>query len=158
MSIPIRLGFIGLSVSGGWAANLIAPLLPPSALASKYRIAAVCTRSAESAKATAEKYSSQAGYPIKVYHGPSGYEDIANDPEVDMVVVAVKVTDHKEAARPAIKAGKAVFVEWPLGRGLRETQELAELAKQQDVRSIVGAQAVQSPALRKVSLLCNCQS
>ncbi|KIP11347.1 hypothetical protein PHLGIDRAFT_124987 [Phlebiopsis gigantea 11061_1 CR5-6] len=68
-----------------------------------------------------------------------------------MVVVAVKVTDHKKAVTPAIKAGKAVFVEWPLGRGLDETKELAALAKQYGVRAIVGAQATQSPVLRKIA-------
>ena len=90
------------------------------------------------------------GHPVKAYYGPSGYDDIANNPEVDMVVVAVKVGDHKKAAVPAIKAGKAVFVEWPLGNGLEETKELAALAKQYGVRGIVGGQAVQSPALKKV--------
>ena len=90
MSRPIRLGFIGLSVSGGWAANLVAPLLPPSPLASKYTNTALCTRSVQSARATAEKYEGLLGHPVKAYYGPSGYDDIANDPEVDMVVVAVK--------------------------------------------------------------------
>ncbi|KIP11345.1 hypothetical protein PHLGIDRAFT_124986 [Phlebiopsis gigantea 11061_1 CR5-6] len=68
-----------------------------------------------------------------------------------MVVVAVKVTDHKKAVTPAIKAGKAVFVEWPLGRGLDETKELAALVKQHGVKGFVGAQAMQSPALRKIA-------
>lgn len=93
------------------------------------------------------------GYPIKTYHGSSGYEDIANDPNVDLVVVAVKVTHHKEAVLPAINAGKAVFVEWPLGNGFSETEELAALAKEKGIRGIVGAQAVQSPALRKVLVI-----
>lgn len=70
-----------------------------------------------------------------------------------MVVVAVRVGDHRAAATPAIRAGKAVFVEWPLGRGLEETSALAALAREKGVRGMVGAQAMQSPALHKVLFL-----
>ena len=148
---PIRVGVIGLSVSGGWGSVLVAPLLPPAPLASQYRLTAVCTRSAASAQATADKYSAQLGHAVSAYHGPAGHEQLARDPDVDMVVVAVKVADHKEAIIPAIEAGKDVFVEWPLGKDLAESRELAELARKKGVRTVIGNQAIQSPMLLKVS-------
>lgn len=156
MSAPIRIGVVGLSVSGGWASTLLAPLLPPSPLAPKYKLTALCTRSAASASATAAKYSSLLGHDVKAYHGPGGAAQLARDPAVDMVVVAVKVGDHAAAALPAIDAGKQVFVEWPLGRGLAEAEELARRAREKGVRAIVGNQARQSPALLKVRARATC--
>lgn len=153
-SLPVRLGVIGLSVSGGWAANvLVKPLLPPSPLASAYKITAICTTSHESAIATSEKYSLLLGYAVKAYHGPSGAQDIADDPEVDMVVVAVKVTDHKRSVLPALHAGKRVFVEWPLGRNVEEAKEISEVAQSMGIQGVIGDQVLQSPALRKVCLI-----
>lgn len=150
---PIRLGVVGLSVSGGWASLvLFQPLLAPGPLAAKYKLTAVCTRSAESAAATAQKYSEQLGHTVKAYHGPEGRAQIAQDPEVDLVAVVVKVGDHKEAVLPTIEAGKDVFVEWPLGNGLEETRAIVEAARRKGVRGIVGAQAIQSPAVQKVRI------
>ena len=151
MSAPIRLGVIGLSVSGGWAATLLSPVLPPSPLAAKYKLTALCTTSPESAKATAEKYSSTLGHAVKPYHGAAGIRDIARDADVDLVVVVVRVGEHKNAVIPAIEAGKAVFVEWPLAKNLQQAKEITELAQQKGVRSIIGNQVWQSPAFKKVS-------
>ena len=153
MSSPIRLGVIGLSVSGGWAdLILMKPLLPPSPLASRFKLTALCTRSAASASATAKKYSELVGHDVKAYHGAEGREQIARDPEVDLVAVVVKVGDHKEAVMPAIEAGKDVFVEWPAGKGIEETRAIAEAVRKRGVRGIVGAQAIQSPAVQKVCI------
>lgn len=46
-------------------------------------------------------------------------------PEVDVVVVTVKVPRHSAIVREAIAAGKHVCCEWPLGNGLDEALELA---------------------------------
>ncbi|OBZ74353.1 Galactose/lactose metabolism regulatory protein GAL80 [Grifola frondosa] len=96
----------------------------------------------------AEKYSKLTSAPVKAYHGST--DDIADDPNVDLVVVAVKVPDHKAAVMPAIEKGKDVFVECPLGMTLQETMEIAEAAQRKGVRSIVGLQSWQSPLVRKV--------
>lgn len=150
-TLPIRLGVIGLSVSGGWSATLLGSILTSSSpTASKYKLTALATRSAESASATAKKYSEQLGHPVKAYHGPDGARALANDPEVDLVAVVVKVTDHKAAVLPALEAGKDVFVEWPLARNLEEVQEIVELARKKGVRSMVGTQVVQMGIIKRV--------
>ena len=59
---------------------------------------------------------------------------------------------HKQLAIPALKAKKDVFVEWPLANGLQEAEELAALAKKQDVKTVVGLQARLAPSILKVSL------
>ena len=68
-----------------------------------------------------------------------------------MVVVSVKTPLHKQLAIPALKAKKQVFVEWPLGNGLAEAKELASLAKEQGVKTVVGLQARRTPVITKVS-------
>lgn len=148
---PIRLGVIGLSTSpGGWASTLLTPLLPPSPLSAQYTITALCTSSPASASAAAAKYAALLGHPVAGYHGPTGATDLASDPNVDVVVVAVKVGEHRASVLPAIERGKDVFVEWPLGRGVREAGEIAEAARKRGVRNIVGLQGRQSPIVKKV--------
>ena len=146
---PIRLGVIGLS-SRGWAASsLVPPLLNPL-LSDKYIITALCTTSEESAKAAAEKYTKEFGHDVTPYFLPNGKVDIAQDPNVDMVVVSVRMPTHFEVIVPAIEAGKDIFVEWTPGNGFAETQKIAELIKEKGVRCLVGGQANQSASIRKV--------
>lgn len=84
--MAIRLGIIGLSADpSAWATIAhVTPLKSPS-LSKHYQIVALATSSPKTAKAAAEVH----GVPLdKAYSSP---EDIANDPDVDMVVVSVKV-------------------------------------------------------------------
>lgn len=117
---PIRLGIIGLSADkSAWATSAHVTPLQSAPLADEYSLTAVCTSSPESAKAAAKAY----GLPEdKAY---SSAEAIAEDPDVDMVVVSVKTPLHKQLAIPALKAKKMVFVEWPLGMILSDSYILS---------------------------------
>ncbi|KAL8862253.1 MAG: hypothetical protein Q9178_001262 [Gyalolechia marmorata] len=141
----IRLGIIGLSADPqAWATMAhVAPIKNNGPLSSHYKLTAVATSSLETAKASAKAH----GLPEE--KGYSNPQDIANDPDVDMVVVSVKVPMHKQLTLPALKAKKDVFVEWPLGNGLKEAQEMAALAREQGVKSFVGLQARMQPAFVK---------
>lgn len=83
----------------------------------------------------------------KAYGNP---QDIANDPRVDLVVISVNVGKHFELAKPALEKKKHVFVEWPLGAGLSQTEELARLAETAGVRTSVGVQARADPLVVKI--------
>ena len=150
MPAPIRVGFIGLSTRGWAAAALAGPLFDPL-LSSHYTLTALCTTSEDTAAAAAQKYTELAGHTVTGYHGEEGLRAIANDPNVDLVAVSVKIPDHYKALMPAIEAGKDIFVEWTVGNGAEETAKVAEAAKRKGVRILVGAQAIQSPWLQKVS-------
>jgi predicted dehydrogenase len=139
---PIGVGIIGLSTSG-WASQAHVGGLAP--LKGKIELKALSTRSAESAEAAGQAHG------VKAYHGDPS--QIANDPNVDLVVVAVNVGGHRDAVWPAIEAGKDVFVEWPLGVDYQEAREIADFAEQKGVRTMVGLQARQSPAVKKVKEL-----
>ena len=144
---PIKIGFVGLSAKG-WAASALAPGLLDPSLSSSYQLTAVSTTSAESAEASAKKYSEAVGHTVKAYYGDTS--KIANDPEVELVAVSVKAPAHKAALLPAIEAGKDIFIEWPAGVGLKESTELAEAAKKKGIRTMIGLQERQSPAVAKV--------
>ncbi|KAK0211358.1 NAD-binding Rossmann fold oxidoreductase [Desarmillaria ectypa] len=145
MSEPVRLGCIGLSAKGWASTHLIPPLLAPP-LSSHYKLLAVSTTNPTSAKAIAAKYST-VDTTVKAYHTP---ESIASDPDLDIIAVSVKTPNHVENATKVIEAGKDLFIEWPAGRGLKETTLLADLVKQKGIRTIVGLQARQSALFRKV--------
>jgi predicted dehydrogenase len=136
---PIGVGIIGLSASGGWAAQAHLPAL---AAVSGFEVRALSASSPASATAAAEKY----GIPLAV----GSAEELARRDEVDLVVVAVKVPHHRELIRPALDAGKMVFCEWPLGNGLAEAEELAAVAEAARIRTFVGLQARAAPPVRYV--------
>ena len=142
---PIKVGFVGLS-SSGWASIALAPgLLQHPSL---YKLTAVSTTSPASASESAKKYSEVVGHPVKPFFGDTS--KIANDPDVDLVVVSVKAPAHRDALLPAIEAGKNVFVEWPGGLGLEGSSEIAEAARKKGVRTMIGLQGPHSPVVKKV--------
>ncbi|KAK0494601.1 NAD-binding Rossmann fold oxidoreductase [Armillaria luteobubalina] len=147
---PIRIGFIGLS-GQGWASTMLAPPLFEEPLLSRYQLTAVSTSNPASAEATAAKYTSLLGTPVKPYHGSP--EHIVSDPNVDLVAVSVKVMDHFENAMKVIDGGKDLFLEWPAGNSLKETSALARAAKEKGVRTIIGLQARIDPLFRKVKAI-----
>lgn len=87
---------------------------------------------------------------MKAYGSP---EDIANDSNVDMIVVSVRVGMHYVLTQPALLAGEDLFVEWPLGASSTEARELANIAEAKGVRPVVGLQARASPVVGKLKEL-----
>jgi predicted dehydrogenase len=138
---PIRLGFIGLTASPGAWANIAH--LPYLSQSSKYKIVALANSSVASAQAAIKSHNLSPD--VKAYGSPV---DIAADPDVDMVVVSVNVAQHYELIKPALEAGKMAYVEWPLGNSTAEAEELTELAKTKNLRTVVGLQGRQSNITR----------
>lgn len=100
--------------------------------------------SQQSAKKSVEKYN--LGDDVATYGDVTA---LASDPNVDLIVVCVKVPEHFRLCKAAIDGNKTVFVEWPLGANLEEAQALAAMAKEKHLRTIVGLQARQDPSIRK---------
>jgi predicted dehydrogenase len=138
---PIRIGLIGLTATpGAWANSAHLPYLSQS---SKYKIVALANSSVASAEAAIKEHKLPSN--VKSYGSPT---DIAADPDVDMVVVSVKVAKHYELINPALEAGKMAFVEWPLGINTAEAEALTDLAKKKNVKTVVGLQSRQSNITR----------
>lgn len=104
-----------------------------------------------SSKAAAEAAATQ--YSLGAVALYDDVKDMAADPNVDMIIVSVKVPEHGLLTEPAILANKAVFVEWPLGKSLEEAEHLAKLAQERNLKTQVGLQARQSPAVCKVKAM-----
>ena len=135
----LGVGIIGVNPGRGWAATAHIPAL--RALPN-YEIRALSARSAESARAAGEAFGVAA---VFSHHG-----ELVAQPDVDVVAVTVKVPHHRELVTAALAAGKAVYCEWPLGRDLGDAQAMAALAAEQGVRTVIGLQARQAPAIEYV--------
>ncbi|MFD2017951.1 Gfo/Idh/MocA family protein [Vibrio olivae] len=116
----LKVGFIGLNPDSHWAAMAHLPAL--QSMPEKFTIVGVANSSLESAQRTAEA--------LKLPHAFASAQDLVNSPEIDVVVITVKVPYHFELVSAALNAGKHVYCEWPLGNGLEEARQLTALAKQ----------------------------
>src|SRR2546430_8623707 len=138
----LGVGIIGVSPVRGWAATAHIPAL--RALPS-YEIRALSAHNAESARAAGEAFGVSAVF--------SDNEQLVTQPDIDVVAVTVKVPHHRALVSAALAAGKAVYCEWPLGRDLEDTRAMAALAAERGVRTVVGLQARQAPAIAFVRQL-----
>jgi predicted dehydrogenase len=138
----LGVGIIGVSPVRGWAATAHIPAL--RALPN-YEIRALSAHSVESARAIGLVFGVSAVF--------SDHEQLVTRPEIDVVAVTVKVPHHREYVSAALAAGKAVYCEWPLGRDLDDARAMAALAAEQGVRTVVGLQARQAPAIEFVQEL-----
>src|SRR5438128_7413975 len=142
LAIPkstLGVGIVGVSPVRGWATTAHIPAL--RALPN-YEIRALSAHNAESARAAGEVFGVDAVF--------SDHEQLVTRPDIDVVAVTVKVPHHRQLVCAALAAGKAVYCEWPLGRDLDDARAMAALAAGQGVRTAVGLQARQAPAIEFV--------
>jgi len=139
MADTIRTGIVGATVTqggSGWGANAHVPALH---LLPDYTLQAVCTAHEDTAQASKAKFDA-----VHAFHD---IDTMAQHPEIDLVVVCVRVPGHKHLVMAGLHAHKAVFCEWPLGATLAEAQEMATCAKERGLKTIVGLQARSDPTL-----------
>ena len=140
---PVGVGIVGLSTRGGWAARAHLPAIRE--LPDRFAPVALCGSTPQAAAAAAERFD----IPFHTHE----VEALADRPEVDLVVVSVKVPEHRRLVRAALDAGKAVYCEWPLGRDVAEAEEMAAWAKHAGVRCFAGLQGRTQPALARAKAL-----
>src|SRR2546428_4721862 len=132
----LGVGIMGVRPVRGWAATAHIPAL--RALPT-YEIRALSGHSAESARAAGERFGVSAVF--------SDHKQLVTQRDIDVVAVTVKVPHHRQLVSAALAAGKAVYCEWPLGRDLDDARAMAALAAGRGVRTVVGLQARQAPAV-----------
>ena len=110
----IRVGVIGANAHYGWGmrAHLPALLALP-----EYQLTGVCTARRETAEESAKHYGASLAF--------NDYQEMAQHPDIDLISVAVKVPMHYDLVMAALRPGKHVYCEWPLGANLREAEEMA---------------------------------
>ncbi|MVU76875.1 gfo/Idh/MocA family oxidoreductase [Nocardia sp. ET3-3] len=142
MSDTIRVGIIGASPDRGWASRAHIPAL--SALPD-FELTAVGTSRRESADRAARLFG--------VDHAFTDAHELASHPEVDLVVITVKVPAHAELISAALAAGKHVYSEWPLTRTTSEAEALVAATASAPGHHVVGLQARFAPAVLRARQL-----
>ena len=142
---PIRVALIGLSAKAiaSWAANAHLPYLQSARGKAHYEIVALLNSSVAAAEAARTTFNLPST--VKAYGDPHA---LAADPDVDLVVDNTRTDVHFPTIEPSVKAGKAVFVEWPLTESLERSTSLTNGGRLND--SLIGLQRRLSPLVLTV--------
>lgn len=139
---PLRIGFAGANAERGWARDA--------------HLAAIRDIPGLTVQAVSARTQTIADGAAALFGATKAYDDslaLARDPDVDIVAVTVKVPEHRAIVMAAIEAGKHIYCEWPLGRDLAESREMADAARQAGVHVAIGLQGENSHAVRHAAKL-----
>ncbi|APH14794.1 ketopantoate reductase PanE/ApbA family protein [Clostridium sporogenes] len=114
--------------AGGFAKEMHLPNLQK--LKDTYNIYSVMSRTGTNAKAIAAQYEAS--------YATTDYNDIINDPNVDMIMICTRHNLHAEMAIEAMKKGKAVFVEKPMALNEYELEKVLKTIEETKVPYTVG--------------------
>ena len=121
----------------GWAARAHLPAL--KRLSDLYDLVAVCTTHMETAQNAARHFDV-----------PHAFDDVEHMlealPDIDVVCCSVRPIHHYKVVSAALRAGKHVYCEQPLGISTSEARAMHALAKQAGVRTVIGHQSHYEPA------------
>ncbi|SCY16710.1 Predicted dehydrogenase [Nonlabens sp. Hel1_33_55] len=140
MSSDIRWGIMGL----GKIAHKFAQDLK---LVDNAVIMAVGSRSLEKAEEFSKTYGAQKAH--------SSYEDLAADPDVDIIYIATPHAYHYENTLMCLNHGKSVLCEKPIALNLKQANEMATLARSKNLFLMEGIWTRFIPATVKVLELLN---
>lgn len=135
-----RVGIIGADTGASWAQLSHVPAV--NGLAG-VELAAVATRREESARAAAEAFGAR-----RWFADPLA---LTEDETIDIVTIAVRVPAHRPLVEAALKAGKAVYCEAPLGVDPAETEALRIAGA--GALTAIGLQGRLNPSVRRAAQL-----
>src|ERR1700680_974471 len=134
----IRVGIIGANVRNGWGRDAHIPAL--SALP-EFEITAVSTSGQETADETAKHFD--------IPHAFADPYKMVQHPDVDLVLICVRVPFHHQMGMIALNAGKHLFCEWPLAATTDQAAQMHQLAARKGLHHMVGLQARGAPAINR---------
>ncbi|XP_056004582.1 trans-1,2-dihydrobenzene-1,2-diol dehydrogenase-like isoform X2 [Ostrea edulis] len=113
----LRWGICGAGlISSDFVSSVLAP---PSNV---HEVVCIGARSMEKAQKFADKFG------IKKAYG--SYEEVGNDPDVDIVYIGVIHTFHVAVSKQMLKAGKNVLCEKPMAANLAQVLEVQQVARE----------------------------
>ena len=121
----IKVALIG---AGGFAKGVHLPNLEK--LNNFYNIYAIMSRTGSNATSIARQY--------KAKYATTNYQEILNDPNVDMIMICTRHNLHAQYSIEAMKKGKAVFVEKPMALDKKEMKEVFTTIQKTGVPYLVG--------------------
>jgi predicted dehydrogenase len=107
------------------------------------KLAAVATSNEQSAWEAAEAFGAD-----RWFSDPLA---MIRDDRIDLVTISVKVPAHRELVLAALKAGKAVYCEAPLGRTVAETAQMSSAVG--SLHTAIGLQGRLNAAVRRAAQL-----
>jgi len=134
---PLRVGFFG----AGDISTLHAAALrrsPRATLAGLWNRAGCAIVPDAAAKA--------AEYECELY---SSAEALATDPSIDAIYILTNMESHCELAQLAMRSGKHVYIEKPVGSSVAEVEAMAECAAETGVVCFPGHNYVYEPGVRR---------
>jgi len=121
----IKIALIG---AGGFAKGVHFPNLEK--LKNYYDIYAIMSKTGSNATSIARQY--------KAKYSTTNYQEILNDPDIDMVMICTRHNLHAQYSIEAMKKGKAVFVEKPMALNKKEIEEVFKTIQKTGVPYLVG--------------------
>ncbi len=147
---PLGVGIIGLGTRGFW--NLGRNILKLSGEVG-LKLVALCDRTPE--RLDEAIGCVKAEYPnAPVPTGYRNYQQLIDDPAVDIVMVTTQTYQHREPVIAAIRSGKKVFCEKPLGRTTEESQAIYEAERESGNTVLIGfTRRYERPWMRAAELV-----
>jgi predicted dehydrogenase len=134
----IKWGIVG-------AGNIAHSFSKDLALVSGGELTAVASRNLDKAQSFATEYGAPNAY--------GSYEELFNSKMVDVIYIATPHTTHARLSIAAMKAGKSVLCEKPLGVNKGEVEEMIKVAKENKVFFMEALWTRFNPTIKKVKEL-----
>ncbi|MEH6514284.1 MAG: Gfo/Idh/MocA family oxidoreductase [Maribacter arcticus] len=134
----IKWGIVG-------AGNIAHSFSKDLALVSGGELTAVASRNLDKAQSFATEYGAPNAY--------GSYEELFNSKTVDVIYIATPHTTHARLSIAAMKAGKSVLCEKPLGVNKGEVEEMIKVAKENKVFFMEALWTRFNPTIKKVKEL-----
>ncbi|WP_009961257.1 Gfo/Idh/MocA family protein [Verrucomicrobium spinosum] len=139
----------------GWAvvglgSLALEEILPAFARCETSRLVALVSGHRDKAEIVAKAY----GVNPKSIYGYDNYDQLASNPEVDVVYIVLPNSMHAEYTIRAHKAGKHVLCEKPMAVSLEEAERMMNAAKQASRKLMIAYRLHYEPLNRKVMDLC----
>ncbi len=114
--------------AGSFARSMHLPNL--SAMPDKFYLKAIMSRTGSAAAQLAELYGAE--------YSTTCYDEILNDPDIEMVMICTRHNVHADLSIRALRAGKAVFVEKPAAITFEQMRELEKAIEETKRPYMVG--------------------
>jgi predicted dehydrogenase len=148
----VGVGIVGMGKRGGSLALNMAEDFAHSGL----RVSALCSRTPEKVAAAAQAVAGayrkvNAEAPIALH---TSVESLIHDSGVDLIVITSPQHAHAQAALPALRSGKKVFLDKPIAHTLQDAQAIADAERQTGNAMLMGfTRRYEAPWHKAFSLL-----
>lgn len=136
----LGIALVGL---GYYSTDLLAPALQ---LTKNCYLAGIVTGSPEKA----EKWKQKHNIPDKNIYNYQNFDQIANNPDIDVVYVVLPPSMHAEYVIRAAKAGKQVWCEKPMATSVKECEAMIKACRDNKVSLAIGYRMHHEPNTQEI--------